>query len=1058
MSNFQWRRFNFFEFSKEVQGGNLAELLEDSVVTTTTSGRGHLILGDSSGFLHYLGRNDLTATTLRIFDVAVLHAQQLKQSGICILVGLDHHPSDPNISIPYLKAYNSDKIDPKTGHPTYLRSSKIATNSDVTALAVHENQNLIALGFGDGSLQLWRGDVSRGRGARLKNLTLGMMETSVTGIALRTGAQGTFLYASSQNDVYSFNVTTKDKEIKVHLDSKGCRKGLAITVDLMSETHFVVGRTDAVYCYNAECCTHCYAFEGEKSNLYWFRNYLVIASSSEGDKDVVISIFDVQNKFIAYSGEVPKVSALLSEWGNLYVLSENKLYVLIEKDTQTKLDILFKKNFYDIAIKIAKNQRYDADGLVDIFRQYGDHLYVKGDYSGAIDNYCKTIGQLEPSYVIRRFLDAQRIDNLTAYLQVLHRRGAANEDHTTLLLNCYTKLKDEDKLNEFIMTEDREVDFDLDIAIKVCRQAGYFEHALALAKKHEKHDWVLKIQLEDRKNYSQAVEYISKLDPLSVEKSLRKYGSILVSVLPEETTEMAVESCKNGGVLPEDYIHLFIIKPKQMVTYLEKIIELESDEVSPQIYNTLLEYYLALLPESEVKVLDLLRTQNCNLDQALILCKNASCKSGLLYLYEKKRIYDEILVYHVREGDTRNALETCRKFGDEDRQLWVSALRLIPNDPNATSEIMSEILERIESLKLMSPLEVISTLTSTSGATLGLVRDYLLKYIESEQQVIDENQRAITEYQAETEKIKNKIDSLENGPIVFQCSKCSACSKPLDLPSVHFLCKHSFHKLCVASFSDNENECPVCFSENKNILDIIKSQESNKTAHEAFHYQLETAQDGFSLVAEYFGRGLFRGDEDLLSIINEAAKNMSHDKSILNSLSNNVGLQSESRIRMGEGKSNGSSGVLSYSSEARLRLDQGSMNTNKNVSESRLRSQAPSSVPQTVSDARLRLNEGSKVSLCSNTSQNSNASSQGSKSRKSLPENDFNPFDEEDSTAPFDKKNPFYSEPVACEVTTLKVINSSSQLKQEEASGNPFGNDDNDEKDDDYDESLNPFS
>ncbi|CAB4070097.1 VPS11 [Lepeophtheirus salmonis] len=823
MSNFQWRRFNFFEFSKEVQGGNLAELLEDSVVTTTTSGRGHLILGDSSGFLHYLGRNDLTATTLRIFDVAVLHAQQLKQSGICILVGLDHHPSDPNISIPYLKAYNSDKIDPKTGHPNYLRSSKIATNSDVTALAVHENQNLIALGFGDGSLQLWRGDVSRGRGARLKNLTLGMMETSVTGIALRTGAQGTFLYASSQNDVYSFNVTTKDKEIKVHLDSKGCRKGLAITVDLMSETHFVV----------------------------------------------------------------------------------------------------------------AKNQRYDADGLVDIFRQYGDHLYVKGDYSGAIDNYCKTIGQLEPSYVIRRFLDAQRIDNLTAYLQVLHRRGAANEDHTTLLLNCYTKLKDEDKLNEFIMTEDREVDFDLDIAIKVCRQAGYFEHALALAKKHEKHDWVLKIQLEDRKNYSQAVEYISKLDPLSVEKSLRKYGSILVSVLPEETTEMAVESCKNGGVLPEDYIHLFIIKPKQMCIMYER-----------EILGT-----PSKLVESLVMRID--------------------------------------------------------SYG-------FSALRLIPNDPNATSEIMSEILERIESLKLMSPLEVISTLTSTSGATLGLVRDYLLKYIESEQQVIDENQRAITEYQAETEKIKNKIDSLENGPIVFQCSKCSACSKPLDLPSVHFLCKHSFHKLCVASFSDNENECPVCFSENKNILDIIKSQESNKTAHEAFHYQLETAQDGFSLVAEYFGRGLFL-------------------------LSNNVGLQSESRIRMGEGKSNGSSGVLSYSSEARLRLDQGSMNTNKNVSESRLRSQAPSSVPQTVSDARLRLNEGSKVSLCSNTSQNSNASSQGSKSRKSLPENDFNPFDEEDSTAPFDKKNPFYSEPVACEVTTLKVIDSSSQLKQEEASGNPFG-------------------
>jgi hypothetical protein len=58
---------------------------------------------------------------------------------------------------------------------------------------------------------------------------------------------------------------------------------------------------------------------------------------------------------------------------------------------------------------------------VDIFRQYGDHLYEKGDHSGAIDQYEKTIGTLEPSYVIRKFLDAQKIHSLTAYLQALHR-------------------------------------------------------------------------------------------------------------------------------------------------------------------------------------------------------------------------------------------------------------------------------------------------------------------------------------------------------------------------------------------------------------------------------------------------------------------------------------------------------------------------------------------------------------------------------------------------------------------------------------------------------------
>lgn len=37
------------------------------------------------------------------------------------------------------------------------------------------------------------------------------------------------------------------------------------------------------------------------------------------------------------------------------------------------------------------------------------------------------------------------------YLQALHKQGLATEDHTTLLLNCYTKLNNTEKLKEFIM-------------------------------------------------------------------------------------------------------------------------------------------------------------------------------------------------------------------------------------------------------------------------------------------------------------------------------------------------------------------------------------------------------------------------------------------------------------------------------------------------------------------------------------------------------------------------------------------------------------------------------
>lgn len=98
-----------------------------------------------------------------------------------------------------------------------------------------------------------------------------------------------------------------------------------------------------------------------------------------------------------------EIISVLSEWGSLYVLTASgNLSQLIEKDLQSKLSVLFKKNLYDVAVRMAKSQQYDSEALINIFRQYGDHLYAKGDHSGAVEQYIKTIGKLEPSYVIKK--------------------------------------------------------------------------------------------------------------------------------------------------------------------------------------------------------------------------------------------------------------------------------------------------------------------------------------------------------------------------------------------------------------------------------------------------------------------------------------------------------------------------------------------------------------------------------------------------------------------------------------------------------------------------------
>jgi hypothetical protein len=73
-------------------------------------------------------------------------------------------------------------------------------------------------------------------------------------------------------------------------------------------------------------------------------------------------------------------------------------------------------------------------------------------------------------------------------------------------------------------------------AIKVCRQASYFEHALYLAQKHREHELYLKIQLEDGTDFKDALLYIASLEFEQAERFMREYGRKLLTASPDDTT------------------------------------------------------------------------------------------------------------------------------------------------------------------------------------------------------------------------------------------------------------------------------------------------------------------------------------------------------------------------------------------------------------------------------------------------------------------------------------------------------------------------------------------
>lgn len=107
--------------------------------------------------------------------------------------------------------------------------------------------------------------------------------------------------------------------------------------------------------------------------------------------------------------------------------------------------------------------------------------------------------------------------------------------------------------------------------------------------------------------------------------------------------------------------------------------------------------------------------------------------------------------------------------------------------------------------------------------------------------------------QEATLTMRKEIQDLRTNARIFQLSKCTACTFTLDLPAVHFMCIHSFHQRCLG---DNEKECPVCAPEYRSVLEMKTSLEQNSKDQDRFFQQVKSSKDGFSVIAEYFGKGV----------------------------------------------------------------------------------------------------------------------------------------------------------------------------------------------------------
>lgn len=97
------------------------------------------------------------------------------------------------------------------------------------------------------------------------------------------------------------------------------------------------------------------------------------------------------------------------------------------------------------------------------------------------------------------------------------------------------------KLEEFIKSPGDDLKFDLDTAILMCRQGGYFDQAAYLARKHGEHELVVDILIEDSKRYAEALAYVWRLEPDTAFYNLLKYATVLLDECSKDTTQLFID-------------------------------------------------------------------------------------------------------------------------------------------------------------------------------------------------------------------------------------------------------------------------------------------------------------------------------------------------------------------------------------------------------------------------------------------------------------------------------------------------------------------------------------
>ncbi|KEP59880.1 UNVERIFIED_CONTAM: hypothetical protein HHA_230220 [Hammondia hammondi] len=494
------------------------------------------------------------------------------------------------------KCFSTLQVDAR-GHPVLLREATLfarVPEQVLTCSDINGSFTMLAGGTEAAGVCLFRGDLLREKTCRLRFIkendlpvtAVRFFAPSASNVSEEGEARRFHLLVATPQGIAVHAVPGKgEPEVTYRDDLCGLPSPL-LTAQLLSPNQAAVQQGEGIFCLDARAGNlWALPVDGCCMQLASHKHYLISVSRAAGETcsgSPLSAPSQASSKGVlkTYKG-FAEMDVVRPRADSLYVICRDDsggsiLFELREKAFGDRLNILLRKRLFDWAADIVIQEGQPKSTLQEVYRVHADWLYEKRALDKALRMYIKTIGALEPSYVIEKFLHCQRLWLLALYLLHLHRCGKATQQHTLLFFKCAAKLKDENLFSAFLDDPSISRDAILPAAIKECRANGYLKLASLIAHRHGHHDEYVSIFLTDCRNFDEAVAYMKGLDAPSVCSLLLTHGYTLLSHKPRETLALIKNIIFNYQTSADIFIPLFLDNEALMLYFFLSLLYGES--------------------------------------------------------------------------------------------------------------------------------------------------------------------------------------------------------------------------------------------------------------------------------------------------------------------------------------------------------------------------------------------------------------------------------------------------------------------------------------------------